>query len=228
VASFLALIIALLVVVWLGSTGMINPVNTGPTTNAAQQTTLPLSYDSYLRIVGITGESTDSGHEGWIGILSMSMGVHRSGSMNGLQYDEVVILKEVDSSTPKLYEALNTGNDIGTVQIDMVNPDNKTAVYTITLQDASVISINEGLSIFKDWGSASPIIYKQINSSSPEISKSTPMPINPPLAFGHDARYIEEVSFTFHKISWDYSYQSPTNQTVSVITGWDLLQNKLD
>jgi type VI protein secretion system component Hcp len=228
VVSVLALILALSMVAWFASVGIPNPAFSGTTNGANQQTPSTSAYDMFLKIQGIPGESVDDAHKDWIGILSMSAGIGRPSSMGGPEYSKIVILKELDKSSPKLYEALNTGLVIASVEIEMVNPNNKTATMRIVLEDVMVSSIETGLSIFKEWGSASPIIYKAVDVSSPSLDKSSPMPINPPLAFGHDARYIEEVSLTYQAIHWNYTYSDAGGHAYSVTSGWDLVQNKVD
>jgi len=228
VAIALALVAALSLAAWLVSTGITNPAFTGLTNGAIQPPPAPAAYDIFMKISGIPGESTDGGHEDWIEVLSFSQGMGRPSTfMGGVEYSRAVILKELDKSSPKLYEALNTGLQIASLEIEMVNPDNRTASMKIILENVIVSSIETGLSIFKDWGSASPIIYKQVDSSSPQITKSSPM-LSKPLAFGHDARYMEEVSFTYQKIHWNYTYSGANGQNSSVVSGWDLLQNKVD
>lgn len=218
--------VALAMAAWLVSLGVQNPAFSGTTNGAELPSPSPSAYDMFLRIEGIPGDSTDKAHEKWIDVLSFNQGMEqRMTHMGGTEYKQVEILKVIDQASPKLYEALNTGVVIPSLEIEIVDPDNKTAVMKVVLEDVMVTSIETGLTIFKDWGSASPIIYQGVDASSPQIAKASPI-LAKPLAFGHDARHIEEVSFSFKKIRWTYTYTDMEGQSQTVTSGWDLVQNK--
>ncbi len=82
----------------------------------------------YLKIGDIKGESTDDGHKEWINLLSVSnsitrpMGAGASGSTrqrSSATFGDVVCVKEVDASTPKLQEAIADGTNFAKVNIDL-------------------------------------------------------------------------------------------------------------
>lgn len=222
----MALVLALAMAAWLVSLGVQNPAFSGITNGADLPTPSASTYDMFLRIDGIPGESIDEAHEKWIDLLSFNQGMEQSMTyVGGTRFKEVEVLKAIDKASPKLYEALNTGEVIASLEIEIVNPDNKTAVMKVILEDVMVTSIETGLTIFKDWGSASPIIYQSVDISSPQISKASPI-LAKPLAFGHDARHLEEVTFSFKKIQWIYTYTDAGGQSQTVTSGWDLVQNK--
>lgn len=225
-ASALALVVALAMAAWLVSLGIPNPAFSGTTNGAELPSPTAPAYDIFLKIDGIPGESVDKAHEAWIEVLSFNQGMEQPMThMGGTEYREVEILKVIDKASPKLYEALNKGEAIASLEIDIVDPDNRTAVMKVVLEGVMVTSIETGLAIFKEWGTASPIIYKAIDSSSPQIAKASPM-LAKPLAFGHDARHMEQVSFSFRKIQWTYTYTDAGGQSQTVSSGWDLVQNK--
>ena len=83
---------------------------------------------AYLFIEGIKGESKDAGHEGWINLISVDQAIHRpmAGGTSGAArhrssviFDDVVVMKEADASTPKLAEAIADGKSFPTVKIDL-------------------------------------------------------------------------------------------------------------
>jgi type VI secretion system secreted protein Hcp len=83
---------------------------------------------AYAYIEGIKGESQDAGHEEWVNLLSVDQAIHRpiSGGASGstrhrssVIFDDIVIMKEVDASTPKLAEAIADGAHIPTVKIHL-------------------------------------------------------------------------------------------------------------
>jgi type VI secretion system secreted protein Hcp len=82
----------------------------------------------YLKVGDIKGESTDEGHKDWINLLSVSnnitrpMGAGASGSTrhrSSATFGDVVCVKEVDASTPKLQEAIADGTCFPKVNIDL-------------------------------------------------------------------------------------------------------------
>jgi len=82
----------------------------------------------YLWIHDIKGESTDAGHKDWINLLSVSQGIMRplpmgsSGSTrqrSSVTCGDVVVVKELDSSTTKLIDAICDGTSFHEVKIDL-------------------------------------------------------------------------------------------------------------
>lgn len=84
---------------------------------------------AYLFIEGIEGQSVDADHAKWINLLSISESMSRPVSFGGsgssrntssVSHGEIMVAKELDKSTPKLIEAVNSGKTLATVKIDMV------------------------------------------------------------------------------------------------------------
>lgn len=82
----------------------------------------------YLKIGDIQGESTDDGHKDWINLLSVStsitrpMGAGASGSTRhrmSATFGDVVCVKEVDASTPKLQESIADGTNYPKVDLHL-------------------------------------------------------------------------------------------------------------
>lgn len=82
----------------------------------------------YLKIGDIAGEVTEPDHKEWINLLSFSQDVHRpmgqgkSGSTRhraSVSCGDVVVVKEMDSSTPKLVKAVCDGTNFPEVKIDL-------------------------------------------------------------------------------------------------------------
>lgn len=82
----------------------------------------------YMKLGDIKGESTDDGHKDWINLLSVGNDIHRpmgagaSGSTrhrSSCTFGDVVTVKEVDASTPKLQEAIADGTNFKKVQINL-------------------------------------------------------------------------------------------------------------
>ncbi len=82
----------------------------------------------YIKIGDIKGESTDDGHKDWINTLSVSnsitrpMGAGASGSTrhrSSCTFGDIVVVKEVDASSPKLQEAIADGKNFPKVEIHL-------------------------------------------------------------------------------------------------------------
>ncbi len=75
------------------------------------------AVNMFIKIGGILGESTDSGHKDWIEVLSYSLG---AGITDGKR--KVASLKiehNLDSSTPLLYKALLTGEKMSESRLQL-------------------------------------------------------------------------------------------------------------
>jgi type VI secretion system secreted protein Hcp len=106
----------------------------GPRETKTIPTTSPISPSNsksganrmFIKFEGIDGESSDSSHDKWIDVLSMSFGVNRptegSGSTRrtgSVEMNDISITKEIDKSTPKLMEAICRGRINPTVEIEV-------------------------------------------------------------------------------------------------------------
>ncbi len=100
---------------------------------AADSVAAPASAPSaaaYIKFDGIDGESKDSNHDTWIDVLSISHGITRSISTEtsgtarqraSATLGDIVVVKEIDKSSPKLQEALVNGQTIPSLIIDLTN-----------------------------------------------------------------------------------------------------------
>ncbi len=88
-----------------------------------------MASDTFLQIDDIKGESTDKGHENWIEILSFNWGVSQmasgsasssgGGSSQRADFQDLSIVKELDSSSPLLNKACWGGQHIGKVTLEL-------------------------------------------------------------------------------------------------------------
>ena len=82
------------------------------------------AVDFFIRIDGIPGESTDTDHQGWIDVLSVSQGINRSvdtatGRLEAAKPGPFTFRKRIDKSSPLLARALVTGEVIPKVEIEL-------------------------------------------------------------------------------------------------------------
>jgi len=107
------------------------------TANSAQ-------VDYFLKIDGIDGEATDNGHKDWINLLSVSNGITRpGGSTSGAAtFEPIVIHKRIDKASPKLMEAIATGEHLDEAIIEIQTPGRSGQYIKITMEDVIISSFS--------------------------------------------------------------------------------------
>ena len=81
----------------------------------------------FIKIEGIEGESMDKDHKGWSDLLSFSQAIHKPGSgvtgasrrRGDVILEDIVCVKEIDKSSPKLQEAASKGTVFPKVEIHL-------------------------------------------------------------------------------------------------------------
>ncbi|MBC2694637.1 MAG: Hcp family type VI secretion system effector [Desulfobacteraceae bacterium] len=146
-----------------------------------------MSMPSHLELEGenqgvIEGSCEMQGREGTILVYQMSHDIHiprdpQSGLPSGKRiHGQLTITKEYDKSSPKLYQALCTGEHMKNVTIKWYRIDptgTEEHYFTHTLEDAIVVALKPYM----------PIAF---------LSENEPY------------RHMEEVSFTYKKIKWTW------------------------
>ncbi len=109
-----------------------------------------MAFDVFLQIDGIKGESTDKDHKDWIEVLSYSHSISQAassapspsggGAAGKVTHEEFAITKNVDISSPLLYQACATGKHFPNVVIEVSRATGKAPVkyMTITMKDVLV------------------------------------------------------------------------------------------
>jgi type VI secretion system secreted protein Hcp len=147
---------------------------------------LPM-YLKGLKIGGaeVKGGCDQAGNEGKILVQATEQLVHvpvnpQTGLTSGVrQHGPLVILKNIDKSTPSLYQALVNGTVVDEATLEYVHIDKtgkQVVFFTKKIENAVVISI-------KDW---------TWNCLDSDPSKK---------GFGN----MEEVSFTYEKVTWTFT-----------------------
>jgi len=111
---------------------------------------------SFLKVDGVNGESKDTNHDQWIEILSCSKGVIQKLSMagsthslgtTGAEFQEVMVTKETDSSTPTLWQYCADGKPIASVEIELCEAQAPQKPYLkVTLENCRISSFQFGYS----------------------------------------------------------------------------------
>jgi len=144
-----------------------------------------MALNAYLKIKGekqgeLRGSVTEKGHEGWIMVMGASHSLESprdasSGLPTGTRVHEpFVITKELDRSTPLLYNILVNGENIIEWELQFWQPSptgTEINHYTVKLTDASIANID----------------FRMPDDTDPALMKR--------------AEY-EEISFTYQKIQW--------------------------
>lgn len=150
-----------------------------------------MALNAYLRIKGqksgeIKGSSTQKGREGRIIVFAASHEVlsprdPASGQATGKrQHKPFVITKEIDASSPRLYQLLVTNEIITEWELQFWAPGASGAEvqrYTVALKNASITDIH----------------FTMANNRDPSLARLPEQ---------------EEVWFTYQKISWTWTQGS--------------------
>jgi type VI secretion system secreted protein Hcp len=164
-----------------------------------------MSFDGFLEIDGIKGDSLDENHEGWIELESFNHDVRQStggaasaqGSHAGGRADhgDFSVVKRLDSASPALFMHVCTGRHIPKITIEMCRAlGEKTVFMKYTMEDVIVAGV------------------------SPSGSTK-----------GSDLIPLEEVQFRYGAIHQEYTPTDPRNggQTgASIQAAWSTLNNK--
>jgi type VI secretion system secreted protein Hcp len=159
-----------------------------------------MSFDAFLKIDGIEGESPDSKHSKEIQLLSYSFGADQpaSSSVGGgagtgkVNMHDLTVLKHVDKSSPRLLVACCTGQHIKSAVLTVRKAGGDQQDYmTVTLSDVVVSSHH--------------------NSGQP----------------GGDSLPTEQIALNFSKINYEYKEQGADGTLKGTVAGgYDVKQNK--
>ncbi|MHA1973681.1 MAG: type VI secretion system tube protein TssD [Candidatus Hodarchaeales archaeon] len=150
----IVLILGVIGLVFLDAQASIDETN-DVTETSAMTTSIFLELEGTSQ-GAITGGSEKAGHEGWIEILSYSHSLIRpidpaTGLATGkVQHSPLRLTKFVDRATPLLINALNDNEAMNKFTLQFYEPlktGSDLNYFTITLEDARVISIQASTSV---------------------------------------------------------------------------------
>jgi len=160
-----------------------------------------MSFDAFLKVDGIDGESQDTKHSSEIQLLSYSFGADQPGSsavgggsgVGKVNMHDLTFLKNVDKSSPRLFVACCTGQHIKSAVLTVRKAGTDPQDYmTVTMNDLIVSSIH--------------------NTGQPN---------------GKDGLPTEQISLNFSKINYEYKEQGSDGSTKGTVTGgYDVKTNK--
>ena len=161
-------------------------------------------YDSFLKIDGIPGESTDDAHKDWIEILDFQHEVRQPASATvssaggataeRVEHDDILVAKLLDKATPKLYDACCKGTHIKEVVMEMCRAGGDKVKYMEVKMEEVIISSVK-------------------SAGNPKGQHGFP---------------TESLTFNYGKISWTYTQQKRADGSGggNVAAGWSLIANK--
>lgn len=161
-----------------------------------------MALDTFLKIDGIPGESTDDKHKDWIEVLSYSWGVTQpasatassagGGTHERANFQDLSIVKTLDKASPKIALACANGTHIKEIILELCRAagDEKLKYMEYKLTNCIISSVSNG------------------GSGGSECTES--------------------VSFDYGKIEWTYTQQKRPDGSGggNVPAGWDLEKNK--
>jgi len=104
------------------------------------------AFDAFLKLEGVPGEATATGHKDEIDIESFSMGIARAGSASGPQFSDISFTHLLDKASPILILKCAQGAHIPTAVLTCRTVGASSLVfYRITLTDVMVTSVSIGV-----------------------------------------------------------------------------------
>lgn len=110
-----------------------------------------MAVDMFLEIKEVPGESQKKGHEGQIDMVSFTFGATQTGSFakggtgggaGKAEFNDIRIVKEVDKSSPKLFQACAAGTHFAAATIFVRKAGDKPLeYYKVELKDLMVSSV---------------------------------------------------------------------------------------
>lgn len=166
-----------------------------------------MALNAYLVLKGavqgsIKGNVIQKGREGWIEVNAYHHGISSprdmaTGQASGKrQHGQLKITKQIDQSTPLLYKALCTNENLTEFELKFFSPNTlgqgggsgvETNSFKIVLKNASIVSINE----------------EMLHNKMPE---NTAIPV------------LEQVCFVYEKITWTWVTGNKTAEDNWLVT----------
>jgi len=165
----------------------------------------PIAHSSaYIKFDGIDGESQNAGHEGWSEIVSFDQWIHRPESgatgtarrRGDVVLEDIVLVKQLDKASPKLAEAMCTGEVFPKVEIHLTGPSEGSTCsgtfYICELKNVMITSY--------EVSGSNPLAYELV-IPAPDVT----MPSAGPFIVQAVDSPIEELSLHFEEIKVTYT-----------------------
>jgi len=164
-----------------------------------------MSYDMFLKIDGVNGDSSDEAHKQWIEVVSYHHGISQAvGGVSSAQgvhtggradHQDFTLTKRLDSASPPMAMHCCTGKHIPNARFELCRAmGDKTCFMVYSFKDIIIASI------------------RPAGSSQSE----DPIP-------------SEEVTLRYGEINWEYTPTDPRGggkKGAAIKAGWSTLMNK--
>ena len=128
-----------------------------------------MAADMFLNIDGLKGESTDAAHKDWIEIQSFSHNVVApsgaagqnsagGGTAGRTKHQDFAVTKEVDATSPALYEMCSSGKHISKITVDLMRSSGDSRVKYMSIEMDEVVVSSVAASGNAGSGQASELI----------------------------------------------------------------------
>jgi type VI secretion system secreted protein Hcp len=127
---------------------------------------------AYIKFDGIDGEATDKDHKGWSDLLSLSessttnSGSASTNTRGEVVLEDLVVVKELDKSSPKLAESIVMGKVFPTVLINLCSEDSSDCFLSYELVNVMITS-------YSISGSENQIPVEEISLSFEKLVRNT-------------------------------------------------------
>jgi len=105
---------------------------------------------AYIKFDGVDGEAQDKDHKNWSDLVQFSQAIHKPGTGTGstrrrgdVVLEDIVLVKELDKSSPKLAEAVCKGKVFPKVEIDVTasyTDSGRVTYYKYELKNCQVVA----------------------------------------------------------------------------------------
>ena len=113
---------------------------------------LHAGVDIFMKVTGITGESNDVNHRGWIDVTSFTHGLSNSSAASGgaggggsskVAHASFDVSKYLDKSSLPLNLKVNQGSHVDSVIVEFQTTGaNKSIFYRVTMTDVVIVNTN--------------------------------------------------------------------------------------
>ena len=127
---------------------------------------------AYIKFDGVDGESQDKDHKAWSDLLSFSQAVHQPGGgatgqsrrRGEVILDDIVCVKELDKSSPKLAESVMLGKVFPSILVNFTRDtdEGRVTYYRYELKNVMVTSYSVNIQV-DDAGNDVPVEQFSLN-----------------------------------------------------------------
>ena len=127
---------------------------------------------AYIKFDGVDGESQDKDHKAWSDLLSFSQAVHQPGGgatgqsrrRGDVILDDIVIVRQLDKSSPKLAESVMLGKVFPSILVNFTRDtdEGRVTYYRYELKNVMVTSYSVNIQV-DDAGNDVPVEQFSLN-----------------------------------------------------------------